>query len=88
MKVDDSVAAIPWLFTKEEQAIIRGMLGQPMVVSYLQSLKHMALTNSTLEPLGTTANDLIASNAYVAGQEYILDSLLSTDVYIPHSKGE
>jgi len=88
MQINEHVAAIPWVFTQEEAEVIKGMLQQPMVVAYLQSLKHMALTDKILDPVHTNKEDIVASNAYIAGQDYLLDALLSTDLYVPQSKGE
>ena len=88
MQINEHVEAIPWVFTQEEAEVLKGMLQQPMVVDYLQVFKHMALTDKILEPVHTTKEDIVASNAYIAGQDYLLDALLSADVYVPQSKGE
>jgi len=82
MRIRNDSVAIPWEFSQEEADTIKGMLEVPLMQAYLQSVKHQALSNLLVDPTTATEQDLVASNAYMAGQEFLLDALMSEDLYI------
>jgi len=75
--------AIPWVFTPEEKEQLQTTFQSPLVHAYLQSLKHLALSNRLISPNGNDLADVKAANDYMAGQEYTLDALLSAPLYVP-----
>jgi len=86
MELNRKALALPWEFDVEEVAHLQAIFSSDLVQAYLQALKHMALSNRLIEPNGTTITDVKAANDYMAGQEFTLDALLATPIYIPTIK--
>jgi len=82
MRLVENSEAVPWEFTPEEVTRIKGLIQDPLMQCYLQSLKHAALNNSLADPTSSSKEDVIVSNAYIAGQDYLLSALTSKDLYV------
>jgi len=83
---DNTTQAIPWEFDQAERDHLRTVFSSPLVRAYLQSLKYLALSNKLISPDGNTELDVKAANDYMAGQEFTLDALLSTPLYVATTK--
>lgn len=83
MQLSKEIHAVPWEFDKEEVEQLQVVFSSPLVQAYLQSLKYLALSNSLVPPDASSHEDVKAANDYMAGQEFTLDALLATPLYVP-----
>jgi len=83
MQLSKDIQAVPWEFDGAEVDQLKEVFSSPLVQAYLQSLKYLALSNKLVPPESSTMEDVKAANDYMAGQEFTLDALLATPLYIP-----